>query len=67
MIDSHTSKEVGWKHRLVSWPTTYPEIKHASDKQILEWYRFLPTATTEEQRELIDKIMKEYRKRSKDE
>lgn len=52
------SKRVGWDSRRVTWPTP-EQVESGNDEQILIWHRFLPSATTEEQREIqssIDRI-----------
>jgi hypothetical protein len=43
LITPELSKKVGWKNREVKWPESVEEVRKASDEQILEWYRFLPS------------------------
>jgi len=59
MIDHLVSKEVGWEPRKVAWPKI-EDVHKASDKQVLEWYRFLPIAQNLEQLKIINAVMDEF-------
>ncbi len=62
-INSAISKAVGWESRKVSFPKTAEEVRAASDEQVLEWHRFLPSAETKEQREIQNVIWDEFVRR----
>lgn len=51
------SKSVGWEHQSVSWPSL-EELESASDYSILKWYRFLPSAITQEHKEIQEVLYK---------
>ena len=55
--EGRISKNVGWFPRQVSWPYDTRELEAASDEQLLEWYRFLPSAENEVQRAMISRII----------
>ena len=55
-ITPELSKQVGWAPRIVDWPINAEMIETASEFDILIWYRFLPPAETESQREMIKVI-----------
>jgi len=56
-IQAELSKRVGWYPRPVFWPDSMKELEAASDEQLLEWYRFLPGAQTDEQRQMENRII----------
>jgi len=51
------SKSVGWFPRSVSWPFNMREVESAGYDQLLEWYRFLPSAQNKEQMDMINHII----------
>ena len=55
--EGEISKKVGWFPRQVSWPYDFRELEAASDEQLLEWYRFLPSAENEQQKAMISRII----------
>jgi len=55
LITPQLSKAVGWDDRIVKYPTE-EQVDNATDYQLLEWYRFLPCAESDEQLEIINKI-----------
>jgi hypothetical protein len=57
MITKELSKKVGWFPRPVHWPYDLKEVDAASDEQLLEWYRFLPSPVDEKERALINRII----------
>lgn len=61
MIDSKLSKIVGWdNNHKVFFPKNVEEVTAASDTQVLEWYRFLPSAETKEELEMQNAVYDEY-------
>jgi hypothetical protein len=50
-------KRVGWYPRPVSWPFNMRQVESASEEQLLEWYRFLPSAKDEVQAKMISRII----------
>lgn len=59
-INSITSKNVGWEPRHVSYPKSEDAIKSATNEQVLEWHRFLPSPMDEEQRRLLNAVTTEF-------
>ena len=61
MITPQLSKKVGFEKRDVDWPKSVKEVRKASEEQILEWYRFLPTprADDEEKQAILLAICEE--------
>jgi len=51
------SRKVGWYPRPVAWPYNMAEVESASEEQLLEWYRFLPSAEDENQKTMINRII----------
>ena len=56
-IDPAVSKAVGLDYRVVSWPSSVAAVYAASEYQILEWNRFLPSPQTPLQIQIIGAIV----------
>ena len=56
-ITSELSKKVGWFPRPVRWPYDLNELESATDEQLLEWYRFLPSPQDDKEKTLINRII----------
>ena len=55
---SDISKEVGWDHKTVYWPTVR-QVEASNDLyQVLTWNRFLPSPISNEQRSVIEAVVK---------
>ncbi len=61
-MEKNVSKRVGWYPRPVNWPYSMQEVEHADEEQLLEWYRFLPSATDNEQKTMITRIIEKLYK-----
>lgn len=58
---SDLSKAVGWDKRRVEWPESFEEIEQATDKQIFEWYRHLPSPIDTRQIDLLSAIVERFK------